>query len=651
MKPNNGRVRPAELHVYVELMITLLKRDYNDLWLTDDALSSDCALIRHYVKEHGIKFLTKMMPSLGKSLDGVLSGHTETLQGLDPAFMLDPNPLNVPIFLGTLWRHVFQSASAVGEEPVIGAYKLFDPAPSNRVLERSGIPRERSTFYRSIAAIRQLAYMFYKLNIPYTNEQSKIVIDEFVDVDAKLPSKGDFNTRTDRILCMARGFIGSVLAGFDPYDIIPRHGPGSVATGETGPEKSKFSRIYESLNRVYPYTEYFQWSVSQVCDELGELQELLYLPSPCAKVSLVPKDSRGPRIISMEPLEVQWIQQGLMTALVKRIQSHKWTKGVINFDDQTVNREMAHAGSVTGGWVTMDMKEASDRVSLELFRALYEGTSLYEPALAARSTHTKLPDGRVIELQKFAPMGSALCFPVEALCFWSIAVAVLQAYYSCTRQWAARLVYVYGDDLIVPAECWEDVRDGLESYGLLVNSTKCCVRSTPVRFRESCGLDVIDGVDITPLRIKRRLTANYYDWVPAWVDQSNLAYSRGLGGLANALEEQVMTTGLPIPYVSSQGGIWSFVRPYASHSLNVSRLRFRFLPEERKRQVRGMTVVVKARKQLYAGYKEMLRNWSELLAKPNWQTQLLYMPAQSVDRDVYSVRGGRVVFTWSDYSL
>jgi hypothetical protein len=303
---------------------------------------------------------------------------------------------------------------------------------------------------------------------------------------------------------------------FDPTDIVPRHGPGVVSTKETLWDKYTWSNIPNRLAEMYPIDEFFYSSLGHVCDSTGEILQMGNRED-LARVILVPKDSRGPRLISCEPLVFQWIQQGLGRAIVRHTERHPLTRDSVRFTDQQPNRTAALLGSRDGRYATLDLKEASDRVTVGLVRLLFPEKVL-PYLLAARSLGTMMPDGSIIYLRKYAPMGSALCFPVLALTVWSILSAVLHdADVNKNRPGKADGVniYVYGDDVIVPTAHAENAIKQLELFGLLCNHDKSCVSGF---FRESCGLDAYRGIEVTPVRIRtkipsRRSPESYCSWL------------------------------------------------------------------------------------------------------------------------------------------
>lgn len=145
-------------------------------------------------------------------------------------------------------------------------------------------------------------------------------------------------------------------------------------------------------------------------------------------------------------------------------------------------------------------------MSLSLVRCLFHGTELLPALEAVRSQCVHIPPeageykNKVVELYKYAPMGSAVCFPVEAVVFWALSTASIL--YSVGELNASErpAVYVYGDDIIVETRYAETLKEFLPKYGLLVNSDKSYDRGP---FRESCGYDCFKGEIVTPLKVRK----------------------------------------------------------------------------------------------------------------------------------------------------
>lgn len=386
----------------------------------------------------------------------------------------------------------------------------------------------------AVAHIRQVCYLVYKLEVPYSEEEESVVIQNFVSTEQEISSI-DLDSNLDVKIAseltggtIYDGTAVNIFGGFDPYDIIPKHGPGAVATGEKGEQKWDFTRLYLPIHQQYPYWQYTmlpgQLNSSEPADTMLPSQRL---ESGTAKVTLVPKDSRGPRLISQEPLEYMWFQKGLGESIVSHLEKVYPTRGQINFTTQSINRYLSLIGSIRGvlntpleaglrrdilsaqkplpflrdgDWVTLDLKDASDRVSLHLVERVFSKCpTLLKCLLALRSTATCLPDGRIVSLKKYAPMGSALCFPVEAYIFWILIVAAISRNESRPLLSIMRDVYVYGDDIIVPRKYAHYAIASLEGAGLKVNTSKCCMSGD---FRESCGMDAFRGHDVTPVKLR-----------------------------------------------------------------------------------------------------------------------------------------------------
>lgn len=539
--------------------------------ISSDEAERDLKRIRLRLDKEGASFLTRTLPRLGKDLDQILSkGHTEQIL------------LNEDV--STLAADTVPFLGFAKKEDDVHFPKLFGELFS-RVLYADG--RERSDASPdAFARIRQLCSLFYKLALPSTEEQNNEVIEKFCQTEEDLPDENQATlddllqrrwpfvdsdqlpyrdlTTAARAVRGARALCARVLNTVDPLDVEVlkkcRHGRGSVATGEAPHEKAVFKRYIQTLHDVYPYDSIMSFNLSHTCDEWRAWQGLESWEAGTAKVVLVPKDSRGPRLISCEPLELQWAQQAQMQTMVELIESHSLTRGKVNFEDQTINRHLALRASMgaTGGYVyseqiegllspltteyvTMDMKDASDRVSLWLLRQLFP--ERWMAALkATRSTSTRLPDGRVIPLKKFAPMGSATCFPTEALVFWALAQAVLdESVQNGVVPVGTASVFVYGDDIILPRAIFGQVKAVLEYVHLKVNVDKCC---TGKYFRESCGMDAYKGIDVTPLKIKAVMTSELVGTTLfSWCDYHNWFSRRGYSNAAAQIREWLENLG------------------------------------------------------------------------------------------------------------
>ena len=388
------------------------------------------------------RFLHVVLPNLGKDLD----------RGLKTGLFVLTAPVKrckssaLPEFLYELFIQVFDKNGYIKQQPV------------------------------GIKALRQLLYLFYKFEMPFTATDREIHGQAFIDRDMAVKiSRYPLGLEEVR-----KNFLR--LLPDNPKDIRPRHSNGASAVRVTNSEKlyrrTHYAKLFAQFGPKYFFNTYDHaksWSESFTT----------VTAEPYSKISFVPKDSRGPRTICMEPHEYMFIQQGLMHLLYDFIEKYSPAKGYINFTDQSINQQLAYSSSINDDYATIDMKDASDMVPKELVLLL--SSSDWWEALSACRTPATLCNGDLHTLRKFAPMGSALCFPIEAMVFWSILKTV------------APEVWVYGDDIIVHKKYAHDCISALESYGLIVNHDKTLIEG---HFKESCGAEYYNGHDITYVKCK-----------------------------------------------------------------------------------------------------------------------------------------------------
>lgn len=504
-------------------------------------MERDLRIVEKRYRAEGLGFCTKQLPKLGKYLDQTLGGH----EAEATSFHSDAS--GSPVFLRSFW-------SLVREYPV----SELRPAQVARV----------------ILIARTLFYGFYKLEVPFTTAQENAKLSEFLQAEVEV---SEFEMPADnRVSEYARYYVSRALEGFNLLDpdfrksLRPKHGPGAVASGERDEQKWYFTHLYDSLHQRFPTYDYMFGLRSSgrsihLAARASSYRKMERLPFPVAKLIFVPKDSRGPRIISSEPLELQFMQQAVAIPLARHLEGVGLSRGHVNFTDQSINALLALEGSSSKYWATLDLREASDRVSCLLVRSLFPD-EIVEDLMALRSYATLLPDGSRILLRKYAPMGSALCFPIESLVFWAICVAALRVA-GYTDNEARRNVYVYGDDIIVPTTCTLAVVEALESHGLSVNLSKSFYKGA---FRESCGMDAWQGQNVTPQRFRKfpgsgpqDVTANY-----AWAAYSSSLIEKGMPRAAKFAQWLVEKNVGPLPRTSIPTSYLSIVDPTNPWTLN-----------------------------------------------------------------------------------
>lgn len=454
----------------------------------------------------GLSFLTITLPNFGVDFDLSLSqGYiaSNLFQGFRKR-------LAIPAFLQGMLRHVFDEATG-------------------RCLN------ECNTDINAVEGIRQIAYSFKKILVPCSRERESAAIREFIEAEHDFERTAITSEERERFSLVASRLWSSVFyRDFDPYsDTIPKHGPGATAESIHGNRKYSHQRWHERLEPYFPFVENAYanaWSIFS-----KEAQEVTLVPEEeeqPVKVTLVPKTLKSPRIIAIEPVCMQYTQQGLSKYIVDILEKSRLTRGHVNFRDQRVNQRIALSSSADRRYATLDLSAASDRVPLDLAISMFDcNPDLRDSIFSCRSKKAQLPTGEVIPLLKFASMGSALCFPVESMYFYTLCIAARLEKHNLPVTFRniylmSRDVYIYGDDIIVPTDDAAFVADHLQKYYCKVGATKSHWKGS---FRESCGVDAYLGTMVTPTYIRRIPPSNKRssDSLISWVATANQFYLKG----------------------------------------------------------------------------------------------------------------------------
>jgi len=408
----------------------------------------------------------------------------------------------------------------------------------------------------SIYSIRQFSGMWSKIERDCTPERIAAAFDDYYESEAAvklsdatlLPQEIETFERVARLLY--KDLFSELDRKIYSGEVIPKHGPGSTADGTLGNKKYHWSTWTERLEFLFPAREFLASSYSLSFDHA--LNWLTPGQEPPVKVITVPKTQKTPRLIAKEPVHMQYVQQALLEAIVEGFERDDILSRFISFDDQEPNRYLAHEGSVDGTLATLDLSAASDRVSNQLvLRMTSLWPSLQEGLQACRS-RTADVNGEVIRLAKYASMGSALCFPVEAMVFLTLIFMGLE------KKLGHRLtvkdikffdgqVRVFGDDMIVPIDYVQEVITTLERFGLSVNRDKSFWTG---KFRESCGKEYYRGYDVSIVKLRSDIPTRptHVQEVVSLSSFRNQAQSLSLFGTVETLDRWISKL-IPYPYV------------------------------------------------------------------------------------------------------
>jgi len=427
-------------------------------------------------------------------------------------------------------------------------------------------PQEQTTI---IEGIRQICLAFKKVEMPCTPKREAKALASFAQIERELQTFSLHEDTRRFFRLVSTCLWGDMLRDFSHQSIYPRHGPGATAEKISGNQKYNWRYWVERLEPFFPLVGTgYSIGISVAREEIEKVNVLTTEQELPVRVVFVPKTLKSPRVIAIEPAAMQYAQQGVRDYLYRKLSHYRFTAGQVNFTDQSINQTLALAASEKGHLATIDLSDASDRVPLDLVIDMLScNQDFLDCVLACRSTSANLPNGELISpLRKFASMGSALCFPIEAMYFYTICVIALLKARNLPVSTASLAevcseIYVYGDDIIVPSTNAVEVLDSLQEYNCKPNSAKTFWTG---KFRESCGTDAYDGYEVTPTYIRHLLPCDrrQASAIASWVAASNAFYKRGYWRTAQLIRSRIDSILGPLPYLAEDAeglGYFSFL--------------------------------------------------------------------------------------------
>jgi len=510
----------------------------------------DINTVKRRFENEGDSFFTITLPSFGsdfeKSLDYGYVDHDSF-----PGFA---RTKGLPRFLGGFLDLVFERGTGrLHEEPSIEA----------------------------IFAIRQTR-LYSKLFLMCSEERQRKAIEMYLmceeelkraeelwglkEMDEKSPISSDYGLKD--LAAMSNTLFRDALLRLDEAifagDVIPKHGPGKTADRISGNQKYKIRSWPRRLEEVFPMREHVipnDILYSEYLDQVELLEPGAEIPS---RVTLVPKTMKTARIIAIEPTSLQYMQQAVAERFAYELCEKNGKKKslfsrFVDFRDQGPNQVLAKVGSTDQSLATLDLSEASDRVSNMLIKELFANHPQLLGALqATRSQKASIPGHGILPLTKFASMGSATCFPIETYVFLCIIFVGIQK--SLNRRLTKKdilsfegQVQVFGDDIIVPVDHVSSVISALEAYGFKVNASKSFWTG---KFRESCGKEYYAGHDVSIVKVRQKFPTSRNDVTEliSWVSTRNQLYEMGLWGPVKWLDE-VLGKLIPLPRIEPTSSV------------------------------------------------------------------------------------------------
>jgi hypothetical protein len=511
----------------------------------------DINTVKVRVKHEGLSFLAITLASYGKAIE----------RWLDRGFVVPSD--------ATEFRF---GSRLTGLPPFLGGFlgRVFDPA--------SGVLLDEPD-HEAIYALRQLTLSFAKIALPsdpitgttslvssrkaVSEERERRAFSDYIQCEYDVREAGarlfshDWEVFNQVSSLLFDDLFARLNSDVELGMIVPKHGPGVTADRLSSNGKWNQRHWPSRLRQYFPPEDFLV--VNSKPERVRDLHSEMTIVEPGSEVPVrvisVPKTLKTPRIIAIEPAAMQYAQQSIFRSFRDRLAEDDLLFPMLGIDDQEPNRRMALSGSLDGELATLDLSEASDRVSKQHVDVLLgRHSALHGAVMASRSSKAAVDGHGVIPLSKFASMGSALCFPMEAAVFLTVIFIAIQKELSTPlsrelliKEFRGR-VRVFGDDIIVPTDYVLPVVHELENFGLRVNVHKSFWTG---RFRESCGREYYDGTDVSIVRVREVLPQQRQDaiGVISTVSLRNQAYWAGLWQTARWLDRYLEKLLIEFPNV------------------------------------------------------------------------------------------------------
>lgn len=559
----------------------------------------DQTRLLHELAVHGTRVLTMDLPALDKHFTKCLDEGLYTRSGLTLG-SLQSSRVKVPVLFRNLYLQIFDQEGKLRESPCVDSIALLHWLHSGLKklkleCSKRSVDDEVKKFIAIEKEIRSPAYSWQSDHLDYSSVSRPDFLDGTVDDSSSpwLPGMGpvfpDMPAR--RNLAILQQVCDRVSTQFgdlhnEGISELPKHGPGAVANQRRDTTKYLFEWWSPKLEAIFPYDLYARtdFGLGQDHDRKVEWGRSHEHPS---RLISVPKTLKAPRLIAAEPVEHQWVQQLVRNQLEARL---AWTpiRSSVHFRSQEKNQTQARLGSIDGGFATVDLSSASDRLSCwTVERAFRCNRTLLDRLHACRtrwlSNEVSKRSERYLLLKKFAPMGSAVTFPVQSIVYACVAVSAVlslrgdKVTYGSIQE-ASRQVLVFGDDIIVPKAALSVLRELLEYLGLKVNLDKSFGTG---KFRESCGVDAYGGYDVTPGYLTSPSRSVRPSEIGSFVQVSNNMWKKGRWHVAAWLQSLLgeYRKKIPVVAVTSDAFGWTSFCGY-----DVSHLKSRWNPHLHHRE-------------------------------------------------------------------
>lgn len=359
------------------------------------------------------------------------------------------------------------------------------------------------TLYRSYQeflpdywAVESFSKMPFDTGIDRKREALRSFIESEDFCKAETPRIMRLDLTDSNIVSKVRARLRWLLGDITPAEVMHR---ARWSPGASSSLKAAYANPQNKWGLATHTTQGTSWWMSAWNDKFqdGKFWSNLELVTS-NRVMTVPKNAKTDRVIAAEPDWNMFFQLGMGACFRRRLQRVGLLRSPRVGDRVTPETEAqcrqkmyARVGSRYGNYATIDLRAASDTITLAVCDLLYP-PKLFRMLCQLRSPQGVLPDGTTITYEKISSMGNGNTFELETSLFWAIASVAANS----------EDVHVYGDDIIVPTETATRVIETLRLFGFIANPKKTHISGL---FRESCGGHYFNGTDVTPPYFRKNL--------------------------------------------------------------------------------------------------------------------------------------------------
>jgi hypothetical protein len=390
------------------------------------------------------------------------------------------------------YRVVEQFLSSLNSPRALTVFILFKYSEFGQIVNLGFLPDDYNSIEDARLALLATDLLRKHENLPTSIDRKEVAFSSFEksEEQCRLTNErllGD-NPHAAQMFCAQRKIV-EVLGHFDAEEMFELGGWGPGSTLNIRRVRASISNKFRKNSELTPAL----FKVLSHCfGAYFPTWQPKYEIVTKNKVITVPKNAKTDRTIGVEPSLNLYFQKGVGTMIRRRL-----ARFGVDLNDQTYNQRLALQGSLTNRLATVDFSAASDTISYQCVLDLLP-FNWFKVLDLLRSPSGDIKGRGSIVYQKFSSMGNGFTFELESLIFWALAKAVVpkdHPYYDS--------INVFGDDVIIPSEFMEQYRSLCAFCGFTINAAKSFSNSP---YRESCGKHYWDGIDITPIYLRRSLS-------------------------------------------------------------------------------------------------------------------------------------------------